>query len=322
MEITKENFADAIKSDEFKTDILPLLTEADAIKTIIDNKAEAVYKSKIDDEVKTIHSRYDDDIFEVLGVRPGTKDGVKQKTYDFLKSILTDHKGLLDKKGSLEKDQAVIDLKAQIKTLEEGGGGKHVQEIFDQAKADWMAKEADYKATILETQNSTLDLQKSTAFANAKAQLKFNPDVSEAIRNMVINAAEKEMIANSKIEDGKLVFLDASGKPVLNAEYKPKDAFGVLSSMDAIKDISLKIDDKSGGGGADPKINGSIHTTTVEGKDTKKLVLPEGSFKTKSEFIDVAEKALIDAGISRRDADWDRLKNGAYQELKVAELPA
>ena len=71
MEINKDNIDQVIGTDEFKSDLLPLLNEIEPIKTLVTNKAELIYKDRIDDEVKTIHGRYDDDMFNVLGERPG-----------------------------------------------------------------------------------------------------------------------------------------------------------------------------------------------------------------------------------------------------------
>lgn len=323
MEITKDNFAEAIKLDEYKNDILPLIVAGDEMQTLITNKSEATYKSKIDDEVKNIHTQYDDDVFAILGVRPAVVDGKKEKTYDFLKTVYGQHKVLLDKKDSLEKDPAIALLKGEIKTLKEEGGGKHVQEIFDAAKITWKGEKEGFEKTILESQGAAVTFQKKTAIATAISKLKMNPDIPESIQKIAKESAERSMLANSKIEEGDLMFLDADKKVIMNkTTFKPQNAFEVLSTMDAIKDISLKDDGSQGGGGADTKMNGAIQTTTVEGKDVKKLILPDGSFKTKSEFITISEKALIDAGVSRRDDGWDKLKNEAYKEYKVSELPA
>lgn len=302
--------------------VLPTVVDSEVGKTLIATRAENLYKSKIDDEVKAIHSQYDDDVFAILGKRPGSKDGVKQKSYDFIKELLTDYKGLLEQKDSLDKDTKVAALQLEIDKLKTEGGGKHIQEIFDQAKSDWENEKASLIKDRDDAKNMSIDFQKKTAIGNAVRQLKFNPDVSESIRQMVLDNAEQQLISNSEFQDGKLVFRDNEGKPILDkTTHSPLDAFGVISQMQAVKDISLIDDKKPGGGGADVTIKGNIQTTSVEGKDTKSLILPEGSFKTRSEFLNVSEKALIDAGITRRMPEWDELKNAAYAEYKVAELP-
>jgi hypothetical protein len=129
------------------------------------------------------------------------------------------------------------------------------------------------------------------------------------------------LIKNSKFEGDKFIVLGSDGKPSLNSKYEPKSAFESLMSLDAIKDITLKVDDQNGGGGADPIIVGSIQISSVDGKDTKKLILPEGSFKTKLEFQSVTDKALMDAGISKSSDDYVKLKDQAYKDFKVQDLP-
>lgn len=323
MEITQEQIIEAItKKPELINGILPTVTNSEVGKTLIENKANLIYQDKIGEEVKRIHQQYDDDIFSTLGERPGTgEDGQKQKTYDYAKKLYTELKELRGQKDSLSKDAKVVELQTKIDQLTKDGGGSHIQSIFDQAKATWETEKQTYLKQINDSKSENETFQKKTEIQNAISRLKFNPDTPESIKKMVISNVENQLVNSSKLENGKLVFLDTEGKPVLDpTTYTPKDAFGMVSSMDAIKDISLK--ENKGGGGATTEIHGSIQTTKVEGKDAKKLILPEGSFKTKIEFQSVAEKALIDSGITRRDPQWDTLKTEAYKEYKVSELPA
>ena len=301
--------------------ILPTIQESEAFKTVLNNKADVIFEEKIGERTKEIHTQYDDNMFDILGVRPEVVDGKKQKTYEKIKELFTDYKGLLAKKDSLTKDAELIALQGQIETLKKEGGGKHIQEIFDGAKTAWESKENEYKTTIQGLQGETVDFQKRSQINEAVKGLKLDPNIPESIRKMAITNAENELMKNSEIKDGKLIFLNAEGKPAINqTTYEPMSASDMLADVAAIKDISLKdVDHK--GGGADPKINGSIKTIKVEGKDVQKLNIAAGSYKTRLEFIQVAEKAMIDAGITKRDKRWDELKNDAYKELKIADLP-
>ena len=90
------------------TDAVPKLVELEPIKKVIDNKSESIFKSRIDEEISKTHSRYDEDMFETLGIKPGTKeDGVNQKTHEKIKEIFVDYKKLLEQKDSLTKDVEV-----------------------------------------------------------------------------------------------------------------------------------------------------------------------------------------------------------------------
>jgi hypothetical protein len=323
MEITIEQISEAIKTNPTLIDgIVPLVQEAEPIKNLITNKANLVYQEKFNEEIKNVHQKYDDQIFEKLGVRTGTKeDGSKQKTYELLDVALIELAELRTKKDSLTKDAKVIELEAKIESLKNDGGAKHVQSIFDSARQTWEKEKKDYLTQIQEAKNNNESFQKITEIQSAFTKLKFNPDTPESIRKMVIGNVEAELVKTSKIENGKLIFVDENGAPIIEqTTYAPKTAFEMISSLESIKDISLK--EEKGGGGADKKITGSIQTTTVEGKGkTEKLILPEGSVKTKEQFVKVSEQAMLDSGITRRDPRWDTLKNQAYIELKVGEMP-
>jgi hypothetical protein len=321
MEINKDNIAEAIKSDEFKNELFPLLTEIDSMKLVVSKKADLIYQTKIDEEVRSIHSAYDDDMFEILGERPETVEGTKKKTYLKIKELYSDLKTLREQKSTLNKESEIIKLNAQIDKLKTEGGAQHVQDIFDQAKSVWTAKELELNNQIKESTTNNLDFKKRSIIQSAIQGIKFNPDTPESIKKLVISQAESQLIKNSKFEGDQFIVLKDDGKPSLNAEYEPKSAFEALMSIDGIKDISIKADDSSGGGGADPIIKGSIKITSVDGKDTKKLIIAEGSFKTKLEFQKVADKALIDSGISKSSNDYVTLKDQAYKDLNVAQLP-
>lgn len=321
MEITKEQIIDAFKeTPALVTDILPSITESEAVKTMVTNKANLIFNEKIKDEVSNVHKRYDQDMFDILGVKPEDRqDGTRQKTYEKIKEIYGDYKTLKEKKGSLDKDQAVIDLKAQIETLRKEGGGKHIQAVFDQAKLSWAQEKQDLLSQVKTAQTDNISFKKSSVIGSALAQIKFNPDTPESLRNMAMTAAKNQLIKNSKYEGDKLIFLNAEGKPILNSQYEAKSAVEILNDMDIIKDVSLKT--PAPGGGADVKIKGKIETRTVEGNDEKRLILQEGSFKTRLEFNQVATKALLDEGITKSDKDWTQLMDKAYKEYKVRELP-
>jgi len=318
---TLEQVIEALKKNpDWIGGLMPTIQESEVVQKLINNKANVIYQSKIDDEVKAIHTQYDNDLFEILGERPENKDGKMQKSYDKLKEIYTELKGLRGQKESLTKEAEVQRLQGEIEKLKTEGGGKQIQEMFDQAKAKWEELENGYKEQIggLETSQNTF--LKEGPINEALSQIKFTPETPESVKAMVLASAKQQLLDSSELREGKLVFLDKDKKVVLNSKYEPMGALDQVMSLEAVKDISMKVDDKKGGG-ADPKIDGGIITTSVEGKDVKKLNLAPGSFKSKSEFITVAEKALTDAGLTMRDKEWDSLKNEAYKDHKVADLP-
>lgn len=321
--VTQEQIIEAIKNEPtLVAGILPTIQESEAVKTLIDNKATSIYNDKIGDEVKNIHSRYDEDAFGIIGERPEAgEDGNKVKTYDFIKAKLVELKDLRSQKASLSVDARVVELEGQIEKLKTEGGAKHVQEVFDQAKETWNTEKSRLSTMLEKAQEDKVNFQKKTQIGSALSTIKFDPSTPDSVKRMVLGNAEAELMKNSKIEEGKLVFLDANGKPSVDpTSYAPRTAVQMLEGIEAIKDISLQ-EDKGKGGGANPSINGSIITSSVEGKNTKTLNLPAGSFKTRVEFQAVVEKTLLESGVTRRDADWTKLSDEAYNRLNVKDLP-
>lgn len=304
---------------EIVNEIIPLVIETDKAKEIISSKADLIYKEKITNEVSQIHSRYDADMEEILGEKPGQlDDGSKQKTYDKIKGLYSELKELREQKGSLSADAEVKRLTKEIENLKTNGPGAHWEQTFQTEQKKWTEEKNSLMTRLQETTANITDFKKRSDVESGLRGLKFREDIPEAARRALIDQAVNRMIKNSKIEEDKIIYLDENGAQISNSEYKPEGSKGILERE--LKDI-LATKDGKGGGGAPTTVTGSIATQNIDGKDVQKLQLAEGSFKTKSEFVTVAEEALLRSGISRGDSNWDQLKNEAYQRYQVQKLP-
>lgn len=320
---TKE-IKEAIKTNpeivkDILPDILPTVLETDKIKEVITNKAEAIYKDKITQEVSGIHSQYDKDMLDILGEKPGTQDdGTKQKTYDKIKGLYTELKELRTTKDSISKDAEVIKLNKQIETLRTNGPGSHWEQTFKTEQQKWIEEKNTLSQKLQDNSKTLTNFKKQTDIEAGLRGFKFREDIPESARQALINTAVSTMVRNSKIEDDRVIYLDDNGAQINDSEYKPQSAKGILTSM--LKDI-VATEDGKGGGGAATVVHGSIETTSIEGKNVQKLVLVEGSFTTKSSFIDKAEEALLKSGFQRGTTEWDTLKDEAYVRYGVAKMP-
>lgn len=307
------------ENDELLTGVTSHILETEKGKEIIDNKANVIYKEKIGNEVSEIHKKYDEDMFNILGEKPGTlDDGNKQKTYDKIKDIYSELAELRKKKDSLSKDAKVVELQNQIEELKKNGGGAHWEQTFNTEKEKWLNEKQELEQRVQESQSSIVNFQKRTDIESGLRSLKFDDNIPEGARKAFVDNVVSGMIKNSKIEDGKIIYLDENGGQINNSEYKPMSASEILKTE--LKDI-LKNENTDGGGGASKTVKGSIEKSNVDGKDVEKLILSDSSFKTKSEFLNVAEKAMLDSGITKRDKRWDILKNEAYKRYNVSKLP-
>ena len=319
-ELTQDQIVEALtESPELIEGVLPTIIATDKAKEIISNKAESIYTERIGDEVKKIHSQYDNDIFEILGQKPGNDtEGNRVKTYEFNKALLTELKGLRGKAESLTVDSEVQRLTQEIERLKTEGGGKHWQETYENAKASWLKDKEALNEQISTMQKANTDAKIENDIAQGLTGLKFNPDVPEAARKALIDTIKNNLKSNSKIEGDKILYLNQEGKVIQNDEYSPQNAQGILKT--ALKDILLN-ENTEPGGGAQAKLKGTIQAKKVDGKDVKELILDESQFKSKAQFNEVATKALASQGISKSNKEYTAILNDAYKRYNVEKLP-
>lgn len=320
MEIDVEALKTALtEKPELVEGVLPVLLETDKLKEVITNRAEGIYKEKITGEVSQIHSQYDKDMETILGEKPGQlEDGTKQKTYDKIKGLYAELKELRTQKESLSKDSAVAQLKAEIEDLKKNGPGAHWEQTFKVEKDKWTQEKNGLTTRLQELSNEMVTAKKRGDIEAGLRGFKFRSEVPESARQALVEMAINKLTANSKVEEGKVIYLDDNGAQINDNEYKPQSAKGILS--DLLKDI-IQTKDQGAGGGAPTKVVGSIESVVVEGTNAQRLALNAQDFKTKTDFVNKAEEALLASGITRGSDTWNTLKDEAYVRYGVQKLP-
>lgn len=304
---------------ELLSGVTAFLLENEKGKEILDNRAEIIYKQRIGEEVNKIHSGYDNDMFEILGEKPASnQDGTKQKTYEKTKGLFAELAELRKQKDSLTKDAKVQSLLGEIEELKKNGGGAHWEKTFNTESEKWKSERETLIQRAEQAESNIVNFQKRHDIEQGLLGLQFNDSIPESARKALVDAIVQRMITNSKIENGKVIYLNSEGAQINDSEYKPQTAQGILRTE--LKEILKQVND-NGGGGAEPVIKGSVQTQNVEGKDVKKIVLVESQVKSKIEFQKLAEKAMIDAGITRGSKDWNEALNDAYVRYQVKDLP-
>lgn len=304
---------------ELLSGLTNFLLENEKGKEILDNRAEIIYKQRIGEEVNKIHSGYDNDMFELLGEKPtANADGTKQKTYEKTKALFGELAELRKQKDSLTKDEQVKGLLAQIEDLKKNGGGAHWEKTFNTESEKWKSERESLLSRAESAEKNIVDYQKRHDIEQGLIGLQFNDNVPESARKAFVDAIVQRMMASSKIENGKVIYLDSNGAQINDSEYKPQTAAGILKTE--LKDI-LKQVNNEGGGGADQVVKGTVQTQNVEGKDVKQIMLVESQIKTKLDFQKHAEKAMLDAGMTRGSKDWNDSLTEAYARYQVSKLP-
>lgn len=325
MEITTEQIIEAIKANEnLVTGILPSIQESAQFKTMFDNKVQHEYTTRIGSEVEKIHSQYDKQFHEHLGQGPGTReDGTKQKTYEYLNQVLIDYKKLKDGNAAVSVDARVKELERELEKARNGGPGREVYNELNEVRRLAAENQTKWEKQLAEKNQEISSFQKNTMIDSAIAQLKFNPDVPESLRGIVLNSVKQKLSNTSEIKEGMLIFKDANGNPLLNQQtYANISVSDMLKQMDEIKQITIDPSTQQQGGGAATSVPGRVATQQVEGKDQKRLQISPGSFTTQAEFFAIANKALQAAGIPVTDMQYSKLRDAAFIEHQVSKLPS
>lgn len=317
--LTQEQIVQALETNpELLTSVTSHVIETDKGTEIVTNKANQIYEQKIGEEIKRVHSLYDENIFKGLGEKPGVgEDGNKVKSYIFVEKIAAELKELREQKQSLTTDAEIQRLTKELEKAKETGGGAHWKQTYETEQQKWTAEKEELTGRLTQLQNGIHTSAIEGSIENAKAGMKFNPDVPESAINALFSAIKNDLVSNSKKDGENIIFLNNEGSAIVDSEYKPADASFILKER--MKDVLLKND--LPGGGAQDKIVGSIKTTQVEGKDEKSLVLDTTQFKNRIEFNNVVKKALAAEGISSTHLEYRTLMDKAYTEYKVDTLP-
>jgi hypothetical protein len=268
-------------------------TEAEE-KTFLDNYGKKIEEEVIPGKISELHTRYDDDIFSVTGMRKNPTE----KTYEFTKRVLAEFKTKAEKTAILEKE--IADLKKQ---LADGTGDK-------KTLADLEAVQKAYSELQKTNEKEVSDLKKTAEQREVRYQLTsaltgyaYKKGISEPVRKAFVDQVISELTSIAELREGKLVFLDKAGNPMRNP-HNSLNPYSAKELMDErlkeIIDVGRKIE---GGPGIENEI---VKEYDKQGKITKiALVIPD-SVKTKGDL----GKFLVSQKLLRGTQEY----NKAYAE--------
>ena len=314
---------DVIKANEALKDLSD--AQVIAIETLSKNDEKGVIDKEIAAKTKALHSGYDKDIKDVLGLeKPAEKTTYKWLKEDILPQVKTAEKS----KGELEaKDKKIADLNLVIK---EGKGDEAIkQQLKDsETKITMMSdlhKEELGKAN-KETESAQKDLFESkveSQFTNGLSKVTFKSDklVSPAIRDMVITAAKTsllekytpKMVQIGNSDKKTLVFHDDNGAVVLNKENKLEayTAGELLLAEKGMQDILDKGKKATGTGEQGNQGNQGAAATNVDVSEAKSQV----------EADRILDNQILKEGINRGTDEFAERKTELKKDLDLKDLP-
>ena len=278
---------EALKYIEDKGDSSFVVRTEEEETVFLANHAKKIEEEQIPSKISELHSRYDEDIFAVTGL----KKNPTEKTYDFTKRVLAEYKTKAEKSSVLEKE--IDSLKQQIK---DGTGDKKtladlesVQKSYEELK---QTKEKELSDIKTEYDKYKIKAEITSALSGIAFKKNLPESALKALTDQVIN----DLSNVAEYHDGKLVFME-NGVPKRNVHnaLNPYTASEIVKER--LKDIIDTGKQTSGGPDVSKEI---VKEFDKDGKLTKvSLILPD-SIKYKDEL----SQFLVSSGLLRGTKEY------------------
>ena len=274
-------------------------TEAEE-KTFLENYGKKIEEEVIPSKISELHTRYDDDIFAVTGL----KKNPTEKTYDFTKRVLSEFKTKAEKTSVLETEIAA--LKKQIT---DGTGDKKTLADLEAVQKAYKELEDTKTKEVNDLRTQFEKYKDESEIVAATSGLQFKKNIPETAVKSLVKQVISDLTSIASRQDGKLVFLK-DGVPQRN----PHNALNPYTADELLKerlkdvlDTGRKLDN---GPGIDNEVIKEYDKAS--GKLTKIAMVIPDSVKTKEDL----SKFLISQKLLRGTEDY----NLAYKEYS-ASLP-
>jgi hypothetical protein len=274
-------------------------TEAEE-KTFLENYGKKIEEEVIPSKISELHTRYDDDIFAVTGL----KKNPTEKTYDFTKRVLGEFKTKAEKTSVLETEIAA--LKKQIT---DGTGDKKTLADLEAVQKAYKELEDTKTKEVNDLRTQFEKYKDESEIVAATSGLQFKKNIPETAVKSLVKQVISDLTSIASRQDGKLVFLK-DGVPHRN----PHNALNPYTADELLKerlkdvlDTGRKLDN---GPGIDNEVIKEYDKAS--GKLTKIAMVIPDSVKTKEDL----SKFLISQKLLRGTEDY----NLAYKEYS-ASLP-
>jgi hypothetical protein len=289
-----------------------------AITTLSQNDENSVIAKRIGE----IYGALDNDILDSAGIQ---KNGT-EKTYDYLKRVLSELKGKISDTNTIKKQ--VEDLTKEKSRLEkaiaEGAGNAEISKVLKQTKADLQ------NVTNLYTElNKRFDEEREkykkdlfnvkieSTLQNAYSGIKIKSELPESVKKVILQqVTDKIKLMNPDyIDDGnngeKLVFKGENGEILRNPNnqlnpYTVSDMYN--KELEALG-VLEKPGTKTGTGTNTPNNNGHVFALDISG------------VKTRVEAFEAIKSSLLAKGLTVGSEKFENEMSQAWKDNNIASLP-
>ena len=254
--------------------------------TFLDNYKNSEVEKHLGAKISEVHTRYDDDIYSVVGLRKKPEE----KTYEFNKRVLSDLKAKAEKTAEYEAE--ITRLNDAVKK----GGGEKLAADLENVRREYAAFKDEKEKELDKFRKDNTDFKKRTKLEARLNAFEFSDSIPESVRSVVIQNELSQLLSISDLQNDELIFLDEKGAPLRNKNnnLNPYTADELLAER--LKDI-IKKKRVLPGAGVPPK------------KDEVKP-LPD-TVKTKLQLGDW----LVQQGFKRGTAEYDEQYKSYREDL-------
>ena len=258
----------------------------------------------IKDRTRKIYDDLDADFKDATGMdKPEGK-----KSYEWYKDVLVrvgQNADLLKEIDRLKKQGSAQSDDKLLKQIEDKDN------LVDELRKQLEADKSEYEKKIGEGVNELKNLRVIHEFDKALSGLKFDESYNDEVVKTFIKSAQSDVLksVNPEFVDDKLVFRDADGKTLLNADnnLNPYTAGELLA--DKLKPILAK--EKSVGTG----------TKGAVPQKGDKVALDYTGVKTKAQGTDMIYEYMLAEGITRGSDKWFAKLGELTEDERYKNLP-
>lgn len=287
------------------------------IATLSANDEATVINAKIGEH----HGLIEKDVEEASGVKKNNGE----KSYDYVKRVITDFKTKTTTPADLQnkistQEAKIADLE---KKIAEGKGNEAVAQKLKDAEDKLSALQNQYETdkTNWSTEKTNFDAKLSgfkvaSAFKEAISAIKFKAGYPDSVQKTLIKSAQDSILGQYKADfveagdDTILVFRDQKGEILRNKSngLNPYTAAELVAEQ--LKDV-LDAGQKKTGTGSEPPSSGKEVISNVD----------IAVAKTQIEADELIVKHLLQKGLVRGSAAFAEEQKKIREENKIAALP-
>jgi len=263
---------------------------------LLANKAREIEDKILPGKISELHSRYDDDIYSVTGQRKAPTE----KTYDFVKRVMSSYKSDAEKAKSYENE--ISSLKEQIKN---NSGDRQLKADLEAVQKQYneLKETKEKEVTQLKTEH---DRFKAESIIRAGIPTKIKKGLPEDAVKALTDQAVNHLIGIAQFQDGKLVFIENGV-----VKRNPHNALNPYTAAELMNESLKNIVDSGSKAEGGPDLNKEItYEKDKDGKITKVAMIIPDSIRTKEEL----SKYLVSAGLLRGTQEYIL----AYKEYSAA----